>query len=113
VKLFVVDRVRDFIELYVDHQSAWVPASKVEEEILQRRNEIIEAIPRISSIEQVAVFGDRMLPFLVAVVGVKLVKQGEKEVVFDDWKTLEAELVEQMKRRCFQMKLLRFGFQKK
>jgi hypothetical protein len=62
VKLFVVDRVRDFIGLYVDHQSAWVPASKVEQEILQRRSEIIDTIPRISSIEQVAVLEDRMLP---------------------------------------------------
>ena len=101
MKLFVVDRVRDFIELYVDHQSAWVPASKVEEEILQRRSEIIKNIPRISSIEQVAVFGDRMLPFLVAVVGIKLAKEEGKDVVFDDWKTLEAELVEQMKKNMF------------
>ncbi len=79
------------------------------QEILQRRSEIIEDIPRISSIEQVAVFGDWMLPFLVVVVGIKLVKEEGKDVVFDDCKTLEVELVEQMKRRCFQMKLLRFG----
>jgi hypothetical protein len=85
----------------------------VEEEILQRRREIIEAIPRISSIEQVAVFGDRMLPFLVAVVGIKLVNEEEKDVVFDDWKTLEAELVEQMKKKMFSNETFSFWIPEK
>lgn len=92
VRLSVVDRVKDLVELYRDHQSAWVPSTLVEDTVLsyskkrqqqQQRNQQNNRQAG-AEIVQVAVFGDRMLPSLVAVVGVSqesidasLLKTGE------------------------------------
>ncbi len=105
--LRVVGRANQFLELYVDHRSEWVPAAAAELTILASLRKVLSATPQDHSrsavettfisdalkrlqIHQVSLYSDRMCSRLIAVVSATMTHHGSNAPI--SWDEAKSEI---------------------